>query len=103
MPVKEMNELINKVTQSCILDEMLKKGVIDQQQYYAVCKDLGLGNAVQHDEKLILGGRKLERNYKSKKCTVCGNTWNVCKQKHNGRYICPHCVERRRNEEKKKV
>ena len=42
MPVKEMNELINKVTQSCILDEMLKKGVIDQSQYYAVCKDLGL-------------------------------------------------------------
>ncbi len=46
MPLKEMNELINKVTQKCILDELLKKGAIDQQQYYAVCKDLGLGNAV---------------------------------------------------------
>jgi hypothetical protein len=42
MPVKEMNELINKVTQRCILDELLKKGAIDQQQYYAVCKDLQL-------------------------------------------------------------
>ena len=42
MPVKEMNELINKITQSCILDKLLKEGAIDQQQYYAVCKDLGL-------------------------------------------------------------
>ena len=42
MPVKEMNELINKVTQKCILDKLLKEGVIDQQQYYAVCKDLKL-------------------------------------------------------------
>lgn len=46
MPLKEMQEALNKATQKCVLDEMLKKGAIDQQQYYAVCKDLGLGNAV---------------------------------------------------------
>ena len=42
MPLKEMQELLNKVTQRCILDKLLKEGTIDQQQYYAVCKDLGL-------------------------------------------------------------
>lgn len=42
MPVKEMQELLNKVTQRCILDKLLKEGVIDQSQYYAVCKDLKL-------------------------------------------------------------
>lgn len=40
--LKEMQELLARVTQKCILDEMLKKGAIDQQQYYAVCKDLKL-------------------------------------------------------------
>ncbi len=42
MPLKEMNKLINKVTQSCILDTLLKEGAIDQSQYYDVRKDLGL-------------------------------------------------------------
>lgn len=40
--LKEMQELLDRVIQKHILDVMLKKGAIDQQQYYAVCKDLKL-------------------------------------------------------------
>ena len=42
--------------------------------------------------------------YKTRKCAICGCTWNVCKQKSNGEYICPHCEEKGKvNEEKKKA
>jgi len=56
-----------------------------------------LVDAVREEYKMI---RK--QGYEYRQCVGCGNTWNVCKQKHNGRYVCPHCVERRRNDEKAK-
>ena len=43
-----------------------------------------------------------KQGYEYRTCVECGNEWNVCKQKHNGRYVCPHCAERRRNDEKAK-